>query len=429
MCLELNKYTNIYLIELNDMKKIIKLTESDLEKIVKRVLKEQSIINEIESDADDFGGSQETVNSEISNFNQTAPRSQKENMVAIQQKLKSLGYDLGTYGPNKDGIDGNYGKRTLAAIKSFQTKNGVKSTGWVGTVTAPLLGVSPMKGVSFVGKTSSSKPTQQTKTNTSTTKKPGISTDPKNRCIAISKEECAKISSTKNTKIGSGSETRCSAYMVKCLSQYDSELFGGNAWDAFNNVKGGGSVKYNLFTSGEVNWTKIWSDLAKNKVSKTICQKHASTDDADKKVGSAVPSIVTNNIPASPKFNINLLKLGDIVGLYHKNSSNKGMAFCQRVLKRGLDNNGNVADKDPFTFNSHVGFVGAIKNGVPIVIHNVHGSHMATPATQMLSKNSEDMIAWVVSDNSIASTIDSGVGTNPEKKEFGFSLPKFNYFS
>ena len=189
------------------------------------------------------------------------------------------------------------------------------------------------------------------------------------------------------------------------------------------------SVKYNLFTSGEVNWTKIWSDLAKNKVTKTTCEKHAKTDDADGKVNSAVPSIVTNSIPQSPRFNISSLKLGDIVGLYHKNSSNKGMAFCQRALKRGLDNNGNVADKDPFTFNSHVGFVGAIKNGVPIVIHNVHGKHMATPATQMLSKNSEDMIAWVVSDNSIASTIDGGAGANPDKKDFRFSLPKFDFFS
>lgn len=126
------------------MKKIIKLTESDLEKIVKKVLKEQSLINEIASDAEDLDGSQETVNMEISNFNQAAPRSQKQNMIAIQQKLKSLGYDLGTYGPNKDGVDGNYGRRTLAAIKNFQTKNGVKSTGWVGTVTAPLLGVDPM---------------------------------------------------------------------------------------------------------------------------------------------------------------------------------------------------------------------------------------------------------------------------------------------
>ena len=267
------------------------------------------------------------------------------------------------------------------------------------------------------GNASQSSQTQETN--------PVASTDPKNRCIAISKEECDKISSTKETGIGSGSETRCSAYMVKCLSQYDSELFGGNAWDAFNNVKGGGTVKYNLFTSGEVNWTKIWSDLAKNKVSKDTCEKHAKTDNADAKVGSVVPSIVTNNIPSSPKFDINSLRLGDIVGLYHKNSSNKGMAFCQRALKRGLDNNGNVSDKDPFTFNSHVGFVGAIKNGVPIVIHNVSGNHIATPATQMLSKNSNDMIAWVVSDNSIASAIESG--DSPEKKGYEFSLPKFNF--
>jgi len=84
------------------MKKIIKLTESDLEMIVKKVLKEQSVINEIASDAEDLDGSQEAVNTEISNFNQVAPRSQKQNMIAIQQKLKSLGYDLGTYGPNKD---------------------------------------------------------------------------------------------------------------------------------------------------------------------------------------------------------------------------------------------------------------------------------------------------------------------------------------
>jgi peptidoglycan hydrolase-like protein with peptidoglycan-binding domain len=269
--------------------------------------------------------------------------------------------------------------------------------------------------------------TQQTKTDSTATKKPEISTDPKNRCIAISKEECDKISSTKETRIGKGSETRCSAYMVKCLSQYDSDLFGGNAWDAFNNVKGGGTVKYNLFTSGEVNWTKIWSDLTKNKVSKATCEKHAKTDDADRIVNSIVPSIVTNNIPSSPKFSINSLKLGDIVGLYHKNSSNKGMAFCQRALKRGLDNNGNVSDKDPFTFNSHVGFVGAIKNGVPIVIHNVSGNHMATPATQMLSKTSNDMITWVVSDSSIASAIESGDKASPEKKGYEFSLPKFNF--
>jgi hypothetical protein len=250
---------------------------------------------------------------------------------------------------------------------------------------------------------------QQVKTTTKTTTKPIVKKESRERCIALSKGECAKISSTKEVLIGSGSETRCSAYMVKCLSQYDSELYGGNAWDVFNNVKNGGSVKYNAFTSGEINWNNIWSQLVKNKVSKSVCTKHASIDDADKQVKSAVPSIVTNSVPSSPKINLSSLRLGDIVGLYHKNSANKGMAFCQRALKRGLDNNGNVSDKDPFTFNSHVGFVGAIKNGIPVIIHNVHGSHMATPATQMMNKNSEDMIVWVVSDNDVSSSIQKSV--------------------
>lgn len=305
-------------------------------------------------------------------------------------------------------IEGSHTNDTIKKVFNSKPK------GWTNTTFGQYY---VRKGGKLQGNETQSSQSQQTK--------PVASTDPQNRCIAISKEECDKISSTKETRIGTGSETRCSAYMVKCLSQYDSELFGGNAWDAFNNVKGGGTVKYNLFTSGEVNWTKIWSDLAKNKVSKDTCEKHAKTDDADGIVNSVVPSIVTNNIPSSPKFDINSLRLGDIVGLYHKNSSNKGMAFCQRALRRGLDNNGNVSDKDPFTFNSHVGFVGAIKNGVPIVIHNVGGNHIATPATQMLSKNSNDMIAWVVSDNSIASAIEGEDST--EKKGFGFSLPKFNF--
>ena len=59
--------------------------------------------------------------------------------------------------------------------------------------------------------------------------------------IAISKEECDKISSTKSSEISADmGETRCSAYMVKCLSQYNSELYGANAWNVFNTVKGKG---------------------------------------------------------------------------------------------------------------------------------------------------------------------------------------------
>jgi hypothetical protein len=41
----------------------------------------------------------------------------------LQKKLKDKGENLGTFGKNHDGIDGNFGSVTLAAVKSFQGKN------------------------------------------------------------------------------------------------------------------------------------------------------------------------------------------------------------------------------------------------------------------------------------------------------------------
>lgn len=45
----------------------------------------------------------------------------KEQIISMQQLLKNAGYDLGTYGPNRDGIDGSWGK---ASIKAFNDKYG-----------------------------------------------------------------------------------------------------------------------------------------------------------------------------------------------------------------------------------------------------------------------------------------------------------------
>jgi hypothetical protein len=41
-------------------------------------------------------------------------------VVELQKKLKDLNYDLGNFGPNKDGVDGKYGIMTRAAHLSFQ---------------------------------------------------------------------------------------------------------------------------------------------------------------------------------------------------------------------------------------------------------------------------------------------------------------------
>lgn len=68
--------------------------------------------------------------------NPTIRKGAKNNYVTIlQQGLKKLGYDLGTYGDNKDGIDGDYGSKTVNAVRKFQTKANIKVDGICGPKT------------------------------------------------------------------------------------------------------------------------------------------------------------------------------------------------------------------------------------------------------------------------------------------------------
>jgi hypothetical protein len=48
---------------------------------------------------------------------------------SLQKRLKTLGYGkyLGNTGPNKDGVDGDFGENTQKAVLEFQNKNGIKS--------------------------------------------------------------------------------------------------------------------------------------------------------------------------------------------------------------------------------------------------------------------------------------------------------------
>jgi len=43
-----------------------------------------------------------------------------EDVRQLQRELVELGYDCGSYGPNKDGVDGDFGYATEAAVKAFQ---------------------------------------------------------------------------------------------------------------------------------------------------------------------------------------------------------------------------------------------------------------------------------------------------------------------
>lgn len=52
-----------------------------------------------------------------------------EDVSELQKLLVDLGYNLGAYGTAKNGVDGSFGAKTLAALKAFQTSKGLTVTG------------------------------------------------------------------------------------------------------------------------------------------------------------------------------------------------------------------------------------------------------------------------------------------------------------
>jgi hypothetical protein len=99
------------------MKKVIKLRESDLVNIVKKVLTEQ-LANDIDT---------------------------QEEIKSAQQSLVNLGYNIGTSGPQKDGVDGYYGNKTKNAVIRFQKSKGIEPTGVLDQITQNALFVTPTK--------------------------------------------------------------------------------------------------------------------------------------------------------------------------------------------------------------------------------------------------------------------------------------------
>lgn len=52
-----------------------------------------------------------------------------DDVSALQTALVWLGYDLGSYGKAKNGVDGKFGSKTQAAVKALQEKAGLNATG------------------------------------------------------------------------------------------------------------------------------------------------------------------------------------------------------------------------------------------------------------------------------------------------------------
>ncbi len=51
-----------------------------------------------------------------------------KNVLNFQKALRMIGFNLGNYGSNKDGVDGKFGPKTQNALKDFQTQNNLQSS-------------------------------------------------------------------------------------------------------------------------------------------------------------------------------------------------------------------------------------------------------------------------------------------------------------
>lgn len=56
-------------------------------------------------------------------------------VTQLQEYLVKLGYDLGTYGSARNGVDGDFGSKTEEAVKGFQKANGLEVDGEYGKRT------------------------------------------------------------------------------------------------------------------------------------------------------------------------------------------------------------------------------------------------------------------------------------------------------
>lgn len=312
------------------MKKIIKLNESDLLRIIKSVISEQGLGRSIPSDFE-----QDII-----------PRVR---VINIQKKLKELGYDLGSSGPNRDGIDGVYGRQTKLAVRNFQIKNKLNPDGIVGPITAKILGVNPLLG--------GLSQDQQKKAEFKLW--PGLKNEYKNQ---ITKKDL------ENGKLPEIQHKGCGGF----LNQISSKDISRNAWTSY--YYGPGTRVYSAFDQLDSDQYLPILNKIIERPGKKIEDKIKDKQDTDenKQLRKIVQSL--NGYPSKN------LQLGDRVGIFYEPSKRYELALVQGKT---------AATSGKPTFNTHTGIVGAIdETGKPIVFHSIDGQEIADPADDL-------KIVWV----------------------------------
>ena len=176
-------------------------------------------------------------------------------------------------------------------------------------------------------------------------------------------------------------DTEC-AQFVNDISD-DTDVV-GNAWEAYGLDTKLGSTIYSSFNgidgNNVKNIIKYWQEINKRPQTKKWSLKGPLSNKISMMVDSLVPK----------KYNGPKLNPGDFVGIYYPGSKNHERAFYEGGKRWFVDGKpGNTIKKgDGWGMNTHIGRVGVVKNGVPLIFHNVDGTTKSDPPQNL-------RIAWV----------------------------------
>jgi hypothetical protein len=197
--------------------------------------------------------------------------------------------------------------------------------------------------------------------------------------------DVSKLSTTSPVKIFSALPNKDCAQFVNDFDDSRAKIL--NAWTA-HDVPSVGNTIFSSFTnlnSDQIDKvTDLWKDI------------NSDSKGKGNTYSSEVMKLVNSIVPKSSGVS---LKLNDVVGLFYPGSKHHEEAFYsagKRFFRKnmlGMTVNGDTIKKGiGWGMNTHVGIVGAIDNGVPIIFHNIGGQVWADPYNNLKGGS---RIAWI----------------------------------
>lgn len=196
----------------------------------------------------------------------------------------------------------------------------------------------------------------------------------------------SKISSKKGTSgLIEPGQIQCAKFVTDLTGNWTS-----NAWSDYDHGKG--TKKWSAYSN--------ISEETKNKI-KALLEKigkqggvkgdpqtnGTNNNDEARRIALSIAQKSPNTKP----------NLGDKVGLFNLGSGFHETALWDMAELNGLRDGNEINDfstSEIGPFNTHVGIVAAVKNGVPIVYHNVHGTVHMDPWDKLYKNN---IIVWTKS--------------------------------